>query len=506
MIDEIRKNEIYSVCIEDMSDEGLGIGHINGMTVFVKDTAVGDEAEVRIVKVKKNLCFGRLEKLTVPSKFRCEPVCPVARQCGGCTLQHITYEKEVEIKKDRVLGCLKRIGGIENPEQYLEEVHGMDDISENSFMRYRNKMQFPVGLDKDGKTVTGFYAGRTHSIIPVDDCIIGHAVNKYITDGVCKWADDNNIQIYDEQSGKGLLRHILTRIGFKTGQLMVTLVINGSKLPFKDELIDTLNRSVAEYLKDVNSDIKLTSVAVNINKKNTNKIIGDKTVYIYGEQYIEDYIGDVKFRISADSFYQVNPSQTKLLYDKALEYAALTGKEKVWDMYCGIGTISLFLAKKAEKVFGVEIVPQAIEDAEKNAALNDIKNTRFFVGKAEDVVTELYEKSETPGEDDYKADVVVVDPPRKGCDEKLLETIVKMAPEKLVYVSCNPATLARDLKILLEHDFSLKKISIHDQFPRGMNIETVVLLNNKFAKAKDFVQIGIDAEDYYRIKDAKSDE
>ena len=438
---EIKKNEIYSVCIEDMSDEGLGIGHINGMTVFVKDTAVGDEAEIRIVKVKKNLCFGRLEKLTVPSKFRCEAVCPVARQCGGCTLQHITYEKELEIKKDRVLGCLKRIGGIDAPEQYLEEVHGMDDISHTSFMRYRNKMQFPVGMDKDGNTVTGFYAGRTHSIIPVEDCIIGHAVNRYITAGVCKWAEESNVQPYDEQSGKGLLRHILTRIGFKTGQLMVTLVINGSKLPCQDKLIDTLKRSVDEYTKTVDKGIELTSVAVNINKKNTNKIMGDKTIYIYGEQYIEDYIGDVCFRISADSFYQVNPAQTKLLYDKALEYAALSGKEKVWDMYCGIGTISLFLAKKAKKVFGVEIVPQAIEDAKKNAALNGIDNTEFFVGKAEDVVTELYDKSRDD-EDDYRADVVVVDPPRKGCDEKLLETIVKMAPEKLVYVSCNPATLA----------------------------------------------------------------
>lgn len=489
MTAEIKKNDIYPVDIVDISDEGLGIGHINGMTVFVKDTAIGDVAEVRVVKVKKNLCFGRLEKLITPSGYREEPVCPVSRQCGGCTLQHITYEKELEIKKNRVLGCLQRIGKIENPEQYLDDIHGMTEVSlgyagskndsdknQTPYLRYRNKMQFPVGSDNNGKTVTGFYAGRTHFIIPIDDCVIGHEVNRFITRAICKWADDKGVSVYDEESGKGIIRHILTRIGFSTGQLMVTLVINSSDIPDQNGFISILKSSVADYNKEKNDNLNLTSVALNINKKNTNKIMGDKTKYIYGNEYIEDYIGDVKFRISAASFYQVNPVQTKLLYDKALEYAALTGKEKVWDMYCGIGTISLFLAKKAKKVFGVEIVPQAIENAVENAELNGIDNTEFFVGKAEDVVTGLYDQSLLTGKKDYRADVVVVDPPRKGCDEKLLETLVKMAPERLVYVSCNPATLARDIKILTDFGFSLSKFSIHDQFPRGMNIETVCLM------------------------------
>ena len=466
----MEKNEIYNILIEDMTEDGSGIGHVNGMAVFVKDTAPGDEAEIKIIKAKKNYAFGRLERIIKPSEFRVEPVCPVNRPCGGCSLQHISYEQELELKKKRVLNCLERIGGIENPQKYLEGVYGMNDPDiPSGCYRYRNKMQFPVGKDKNGKTITGFYAGRTLSLIPVDDCFIGHPVNRYITKAVCRWADENGISIYDEKIHNGLLRHILTRVGFKTGELMVCLVINGKKVPHSERLVADLNEAINLYHEENETEaIRLTSVVANINMENTNKILGEKTFVIEGQDYITDYIGDIKFQISAQSFYQVNPLQTYRLYSKALEYAAPSAEDSIWDMYCGIGTISLFLSQKAGKVYGVEIVPQAIEDARLNAKLNDITNAEFFVGKAEDVVSDIYE--------DHPADVIVVDPPRKGCDMKLLDTICKMAPKRLVYVSCDPATLARDLKTLTEKDFRIEKLSIYDQFSRGMHVESVILM------------------------------
>ena len=492
------KNELYEIDIEDMSEDGMGIGHVQGMAVFVKDSVVGDKAEIRIVKVKKSYAYGRVERIVEKSPFRINPVCPVARSCGGCTLQHISYEKELELKRDRVLSCLERIGGIKAPENFLEGTFGMGlEISENEpisnhigqsindeCFRYRNKMQFPVGTDRTGNVITGFYAGRTHSIIPVDDCVIGSPVNKNITDAVKTWMKTFSVKAYSEETGKGLIRHILTRAGFKTGELMVCLVVNGNKIPGTDELVRLLKAAV-------NLNFSLESVVMNINKERTNKILGDKTTLIYGREYITDYLGDIRFQISANSFYQVNPIQTEKLYSKALEYAGLSGGEKVWDMYCGIGTISLFLSQKAEKVFGVEIVPQAIEDAKRNAEINGITNAEFFVGKAEEVVDRLYnssvseknknsEKNEKTNEENkYHADVVVVDPPRKGCDEKLLETIHKMNPKRMVYVSCNPATLARDLKIMDEYGYRLEKFSIYDQFSRGMHVEVCCLLEQK---------------------------
>ncbi|MCR5213742.1 MAG: 23S rRNA (uracil(1939)-C(5))-methyltransferase RlmD [Eubacterium sp.] len=510
----MEKNDFVNISIEDMTEEGMGIGHVDNMAVFVKDTCPGDVAEIRIVKVKKTYAFGRLERLISPSEYRIDPKCPVAKQCGGCTLQHISYEKELELKKNRVSSCLQRIGGIENPDQYLEQVCGME-VPE----RYRNKMQFPVSRRDRGnvyggensslsvfscksRTVLGFYAGRTHSLIPVKDCVIGHEVNKYISDGVIRWADNYQISIYDEERGQGLLRHVLTRVGFRTGQLMVCIVVTSKKVPYTDKLVAELSKQVEKYKSDhPDEEFRLRSVVMNINKEKTNKILGDKTILINGQDYITDYIGDIKFHISAQSFYQVNPKQTVRLYSKVLEYAELTGKETVWDMYCGIGTISLFLAKSAGKVYGVEVVPQAIEDARDNASLNDIENVEFFVGKAEDVVTNWYNVSGKS-----HIDVVVVDPPRKGCDEKLLETIVDMKPDKMIYVSCDPATLARDLKYLLSNGFNMEKYSVYDQFSRSMHVETVVLLDNKKARAKDYVEIGIDAEDYYRIKGSEKKE
>ncbi len=481
----MEKNDIFNIRIEDMTDEGLGIGHVDGMAVFVKDTAPGDVAEIRIVKVKRSYAFGRLEKLIEASADRVEPSCPVARQCGGCTLQHISYEKELELKSDRVANCLKRIGGIDSPEQYLEGVYGMDEPE-----RYRNKMQFPVsrrdrpevyGSEKGSmsvfscksRTVLGFYAGRTHSLIPIKDCIIGHRVNKYIIDAVIRWADNYKISVYDEKTGEGLLRHVLTRVGFKTGQLMVCIVVSNKKVPYTDKLVAELSRQVDRYKAECSDEsFRLRSVVMNINKERTNKILGNETILLNGQDYITDYIGDIKFHISAQSFYQVNPWQTSRLYGKVMEYAGLTGKETVWDMYCGIGTISLFLSKAARKVYGVEIVPQAVSDARDNAALNDIENVEFFVGKAEDVVTNWHEVSGKG-----HIDVVVVDPPRKGCDEKLLDTIIDMKPDRMIYVSCDPATLARDLKYLIARGMNLEKYSVYDQFSRSMHVETVCLLS-----------------------------
>ena len=503
---DIEKNKLYIVNIEDMSDEGLGIGHIDGMAVFVKDTAPGDEAEVRIVKVKKNFCFGRLERIITPSSFRVEPFCPMARKCGGCTLQHISYEKELDIKKNRVLNCLSRIGGIENPEQYLEDVYGM-----KSPYHYRNKMQFPVGVRGDSskeskaesdaekkykdsfsafscqtKTVLGFYAGRTHSLIPITNCKIGHGVNKAVISAVTKWADKCKISVYNEETGEGILRHVLTRVGFATGQLMVCIVVNTKNVPETDKLVAELSREVEKYRAGGNN-VKLKSVVMNVNKERTNRILGDKTILINGRDYITDYIGDVKFQISAQSFYQVNPVQTEKLYSKALEYADLTGEEIVWDMYSGIGTISLFLAQKAKKVYGVEVVSQAIEDAKINAEINDITNVEFFVGKAEEVVP-VWMENHIGVYDSHSSklhrgvDVVVVDPPRKGCDEKLLETIVTMSPKRMVYVSCDPATLSRDLKYLLANGFKLERFAVYDQFSRTMHCETVALLTRTSSK------------------------
>jgi 23S rRNA m(5)U-1939 methyltransferase (EC 2.1.1.-) len=469
----MQKNDIYEMTIEDISEDGSGIGHIDGMAVFVKDTAPGDTAEIKIIKVKKSYAYGRLIRLIQQSQDRVEAPCPVARQCGGCTLQHLDYKAQLRLKKNKVVNCLKRIGGIEDAEKLCEGILGLE---ENPY-RFRNKMQFPIGVDKEGKAVLGFYVQRTHSIIPVEDCMTGHEINKYIIDAVRKYIEENHISIYNEESGTGLLRHLITRTGFATGELMVALVINGDEIPKKKQLIGILQEAVDNYnINKLDEMIQLTSVMLNINKEKTNRIIGFESKCISGRDFIYDYIGDVKFRISVESFFQVNPYQTGRLYGKALDYAGLTGEEIVWDMYCGIGTISLFLSQKAKQVYGVEIVPQAIEDAKRNAELNGITNTEFFVGKAEDVVTDIY----SSGRDGSRADVVVVDPPRKGCDKKLLDTLVEMKPGRIVYVSCDPATLARDIKILSESGgYSLEKYTVCDMFSHSGHVETVALIERR---------------------------
>ena len=485
----MNKNDVYEIRIDDISEDGSGIGHVDGMAVFVKDTLTKDVAEVKIIKVKKSYAYGRLMKLIHPSPDRREAACPIARQCGGCTLQHMDYEAQLRYKIGKVENCLKRIGGIENPEELFEEMLGME---ENPF-RFRNKMQFPIGTDKEGKAVLGFYAQRTHSIIPVGDCMTGHKVNSYIIDAVKKYIDDNRVSIYDEEKGTGLLRHLITRTGFSTGELMVALVINGDDIPKREAFIRALEEAVERY----GGELSLTSVMLNFNKEKTNRIIGFESKAIYGRDFIYDYIGDVKFRISVESFFQVNPYQTGRLYGKALEYAGLTGEETVWDMYCGIGTISLFLSKQAGKVYGVEIVPQAIEDAKRNAELNEISNTEFYVGKAEDVVTDIY----AAGQEGSHADVVVVDPPRKGCDAKLLDTLILMKPKRIVYVSCDPATLARDIKILSESGgYKLEKYSVCDMFSHSGHVECVSLLQRMSNTRERTITLDVEMEDYHRIK------
>ncbi|MDE6434971.1 MAG: 23S rRNA (uracil(1939)-C(5))-methyltransferase RlmD [Lachnospiraceae bacterium] len=483
----MEKNEVYEIRIEDIGNDGEGIGHADGVAVFVKDAVMGDTVKVKIIKVKKNYVYGRLLEIVEPSIFRVEPVCEKARACGGCTLQHMSYEKQLAYKWNKVKNCLERIGGISNADGLMEPILGM----EHPFS-YRNKMQFPVGIGKDGHTELGFYAGRTHSLIGLSECAIGHPVNKEIIRVMKEFVEQFHISAYDEKEHRGLLRHVLTRVGFQTGELMVCLVINGDSIPHGDVLYDMLEKAVRDFNgssgKGIEEDelpsgmepkadlkLELKSLMININKDKTNKILGSKSKPLYGDAYITDYIGDVAFHISPQSFYQVNPLQTKVLYDKALEYADLTGNETVWDMYCGIGTISLFLAKRAKQVYAVEIVPQAIEDARENAKRNGIRNVEFFCGKAEEVVSEIY----NAGKDGAKADVVVVDPPRKGCDEALLKTIIAMAPKCMVYVSCDPATLARDLKYLTAHGFEVQRVAVVDQFAHSTHVESVCLLHRR---------------------------
>lgn len=457
---EITKGQEFSLEIDDMGTDGEGIGHKEGYTLFVKDALVGDIVRVKVIKAKKKFGYGRLMEVITPSPWRVEPACDCARQCGGCQIQHCSYEKQLAWKEKKVRDCLQRIGGFE--EIPMEPVMGMDEP-----YHYRNKAQYPVGYDKEGNLVAGFYAGRTHSIISNTDCAIQHPANHMILETILAFMRQYDISAYEEKKHTGLVRHILTRVGKYTGEVMVCLIINGNKLPHQDKLVEMLLQCPFDY--------EIKSICLNINKEKTNRILGENVVPIYGQTYIEDRIGNITYRISPLSFYQVNPEQTQKLYGTALEYADLKGDEVVWDLYCGIGTISLFLAQKAARVCGVEIVPQAIEDARENARRNGFTNAEFFVGAAEDVVPEQYEQSGGS----LRADVVTLDPPRKGCDEKLLRTVVQMEPERIVYVSCDPATLARDLKYLCGEGYELKRVRACDMFGHSSHVETVCLLSRK---------------------------
>ena len=453
----MQKNDELILKIEDMGVDGAGIGKADGMTFFVKDAVIGDLVRAKIIKLKKTYGYARLMEILEASPDRVEPKCPYYRQCGGCQIQALSYEKQLEFKERKVRNNLERIGGF--TEIPMEPIVGMEEP-----FHYRNKAQFPVGTDKDGHIVTGFYAGRTHTIIPNRDCALGLPVNKEILDIVIAFMEKYHITAYDEKSGKGLVRHVLIRCGFSSQEKMVCLIINGKSLPHAEKLVEELRKIEG-----------MTSISINCNTERTNVILGRKTIVLWGQEYITDQIGEISYEISPVSFYQVNPVQTEKLYGIALEYADLHGEETVWDLYCGIGTISLFLAQKAKQVYGVEIIPQAIENAKRNAVKNGIENAEFFVGKSEEVLPEFYEKEAAAGRTAH-ADVIVVDPPRKGCDEKLLETIVKMAPDRVVYVSCDSATLARDLKILCEQGYELKRVRAVDQFCHTVHTEAVCLL------------------------------
>ena len=422
----------------------------------MKDALIGDKIEASAMKMKKNYGFARLVKVLEPAPGRVEARCPVARACGGCQMQELSYAEQLKFKEKKVYNHLKRIGGLENIP--MEPIIGMEHP-----WRYRNKAQFPIGTGKDGYPVAGFYAGRTHSLIPVPDldCLLGCEENKILLSIVLTFMREFKISAYDENLHKGLVRHVLLRKGFSSGELMVCLVINGNKLPHADEFVERMKAA------------GVASVSLSVNKEKTNVIMGLEIINLYGPGYITDKIGNIEYRISPLSFYQVNPVQTERLYGTALEFADLSGGETVWDLYCGIGTISSFLAQKAGKVYGVEIIPEAIDDARANAERNGIKNVEFFVGKAEEVLPEQYEKNQ------IYADVIVVDPPRKGCDVVCLETILKMAPKKVVYVSCDSSTLARDVKYLCENGYEVKRVRPVDMFPMSGHVETVVRLDRK---------------------------
>ena len=502
----MKKNDIFELEITDMGTDGEGIGHYDGMTFFVKDALIGDVITARATKLKKNYGYARVEEIKTPSTFRVEPQCELHKRCGGCQIQALSYEKQLEFKNNKVRNNLMRIGGFS--EAKLDSKMQPPVGADNPY-RYRNKAQFPVGYDRDGNIVTGFYASRSHNIIPVEDCRLGVPQNKEILDIIKEWMNECGITPYDENTHKGLVRHVLIRYGFTSKQIMVCLVINGDSLEAKRRAGNAAD-ILCERLSKIDG---MTSISYNINKENTNVILGKKTVCIWGRPYIEDTIHllsypdftpqgtGITYQISPQSFYQVNPKQTEKLYSTALAFAGLTGNENVWDLYCGIGTISLFLSQKAKQVYGVEIVPQAIEDAKNNAKLNGITNAHFFVGKAEEVLPQFYENAKktekitddtasTGRTDMLRPDVIVVDPPRKGCDELCLETIVKMAPEKVGYVSCDSSTLARDVKYFGENGYAVKRVRTVDMFGMSGHVETVVLLSHK--KADSYIHIDVE--------------
>ncbi len=472
------KNQIVPVTIEDISDTGEGIGHVDGFTLFVSKAVPGDTVRARIIKAKKTYAIAKAEEILEPAPGRVMPECPVAGSCGGCQLSYLSYKSQLELKQKKVEDCIRRIGG-------FADVPVLPIIGMEEPRAYRNKGQFPVGPANGGKpspegavaagkasskaggsspkerdAVIGFYAGHSHRIVPTSCCGMLWPGHEEILAAVREYFTMSGAAPYDEETGQGLVRHVLMRKGFSTGEIVVCLVINGTKIP-KPELL-------WERLQTVDGVVGL---CLNVNREKTNVILGDRLIPLFGKASVTDRIGEVRFEISPMSFYQVNPVQTKVLYDTALAYAGLTGEETVWDLYCGIGTISLFLARSAKKVYGVEIVPEAIENAKENARINGIENAELYVGAAEEVFPRLTKENPAIG-----ADVIVVDPPRKGCDGKLLSTMLAMAPARIVYVSCDPATLARDLRILADGGYRVERVQPVDQFPGSVHVENVALL------------------------------
>ena len=535
----LQKNDLIMLEITDLTEEGQGVGKKDGLVFFVKDSVMGDLVEARILKAKKNYAYAKVEKLLEASPYRIIPLCPVAGKCGGCQLQNLSYEKELAWKEDRIAQSLIRIAGL-SPEEVESKKEG---ILGGVLSHYRNKAQYPVqnGMKiREEKTVSGrvpveckknpedeqesyaslrmgFYGFHSHRIIETKDCLINSVENPLILNCIKDWAREYKISGYEEETGKGLLRHIFLRKGFSTGEILICFVINGRSLAHGNELwerlqglslndeegslqsradmqcdVDTQSRAELHCGVDTQSEAdghceenrkiqeKIVGLCVNINEGSGNTILGRETLCLYGKDSIEDKIGELSFSISVPSFYQVNPVQTEKIYGKALEYAALTGEETVWDCYCGIGTISLFLAQKAKQVYGLEIVPEAIENAKKNAEKNGLQNAEFFVGAAEEVLSKWVEEQKREGKDvGNLVDVVSLDPPRKGCDEACLSAVLELSPKRIVYVSCDPGSLARDIKYLREGRYALQKWVGIDNFPRTGHVETIALLQKE---------------------------
>ncbi len=451
----LSKNKEYIVDIVDIGQGGVGIGKYEGFTVFVDGGLVQDKIKVKITKSKKNYAVGDIVEIIEKSPFRVERKCSESlRQCGGCQIQELDYQKQLDVKTNEVKQVISRIGK-------LDDVVIHDTLGMEHPFRYRNKAQFPI-QKKDNMPVIGFYKKKSHDLISTDECIIQHEVNDKIIKIIKTYIRAYNVSIYDEKTHKGLLRHLVTKVGFTTGEVMIVLVANGKKLPYLKELASVLKENIPGF----------KTLVVNVNTQKTNVILGKENIVAYGDGMIRDYIGELVFEISPLSFFQVNPLQTEVLYNKALEYANLGENDTIFDIYCGIGTISLFLAQKAKKVYGIEIVEDAIKDAKRNAKINNMDNVEFYVGKAEEVVPKMYKEGK-------RANVVVVDPPRKGCDEKVLDTIVSMEPDRVVYVSCNPSTLARDLAYLNERGYKCHEIQPVDMFPHSVHVENVAWLSKE---------------------------
>lgn len=447
------KNDIYETNIIDNGINGEGIAKIDGFTIFIPGTIKEEKVKVKILKVLSTHAFGKLEEILEKSEYRKEPDCRTFNKCGGCVMRNMAYKKTLEIKKNNVESTLKKLGIITK----VNDIIGMDEP-----LFYRNKLQYPVGKDNNGNTVIGIFAPRSHRIIETKECFIQNKELQEISNSIFDFLVDNNIPAYDEEKKSGEIRHIVLRIGVKTGEIMVTIVSNTEKISKEQEIVDYI----------VSKFPKVKTIVKNINSKNTNVILGDKNIVLYGDGYIYDILLDFKFKISPMSFYQVNPYQTEKLYSKAIEYAELNGSETVFDLYCGIGTIGICSSKKIKKLYGIETIPEAIEDARYNAKLNSIENAEFFVGDVENMLPEFIRKNS------ISPDVVFLDPPRKGCEITVLETLLKIKPNRIVYISCNPATLARDLKILEEH-YKIKEVTPVDMFPYTGHCEVISVLKLK---------------------------
>ena len=465
----LKKNDIITLTITDLTAEAMGVGRYEGMAVFVPLSAVGDQLRVRIVKVQKTLCYGIIEEILSPSPARTEPLCPVYGKCGGCSLRHISYEEECRHKQHLVYENMQRIGGISVPETPF--------VPSPREARYRNKAQFPLVQTPDGVRA-GFYASRSHRVIPCEDCLLQPEIFSEIVHFLEKFIDRFHIPVYEEATGKGLVRHLYLRRGEVSGEVMLCLVINGSEFPHCGQFVNAVTARFPE----------ISSIILNINREKTNVVLGRKNRLLYGKDHISDTLCGVKFDLSPMTFYQVNHDGAEQLYRIAGEFAALQPEDILLDLYCGAGTIGLSLAHQVKEVIGVEIVPDAVKNAAENARKNGIENARFFCGDAAAAAEQLAHEGIRPT-------VILIDPPRKGCSPELLDTIAGMAPDRLVYVSCNSATLARDAALLLQKGYQIRRLQAVDMFPRTAHVETVVLLSKLNTKQHVEVELNLDELD-----------